>query len=371
MGPYTTIAEVDRIAQMPDPVLRNKQITRSYHDLSLEIAKRTGPCANWCTFATWASRQAGQSIRKEDLLHALEDHLGSVPSLGQSINHLIEGLLAKGSRLNKQAITKLVWETMDPKAAMDRASDAVARGNQKVYAEIGREFARFLETCANDNTYDVESINHFCSPLRSGDPPDGQRYLKQAFRRYYEAFFEPDDKRKAEMILTANIEIGFHEQTRLQPEIAEALETAVVDPAQFKDKLLTTLFPSQSWMQSLSWMFSSIFGKPSPVDAAADAFAMEARHRIRQFLSIRMMELDLPNRHMRLGYDLNTAFPSSLLHLSYPDLLELLKNIDPTPDSLNMTGAVDWADLHERLHFIADMFRCFQEEQALVFTPPG
>jgi hypothetical protein len=370
MGPYTTIAEVDRIAQLPDPVIRNRQITQSYHELSLEMAKRTGSSANWCTFATWASRQAGQTIRKEDLPKAFEHHLAGAPEMGRLLNELINLLLRKGARPDKQAITKLVWELVNPKAAMDRASDAVARGNRKVYAEIGREFARFLESCMKDDSYDEEHINHFCSPLRSGDPPDGQRYLKQAFRRYYEAFFEPDANRKAEMLLTANIEIGFHEQTRLQPEIAEALEAAVVDPTAFKEKLLQTLFPNQGWLQSLSSMFSSLFGMPSPVDAAAERFAMEARQRIRQFLSLHMMELDLPHRRLRLGEDLNAGYPTHLQNLSYPDLLELLKNIDPTPDSVTMTGAVDWADLHERLHFIADMFRCFQEEQALVFTKP-
>jgi hypothetical protein len=36
----------------------------------LAMTKRLGPCANWCTFATWASRQAGQTIRGEDLAQA-------------------------------------------------------------------------------------------------------------------------------------------------------------------------------------------------------------------------------------------------------------------------------------------------------------
>ncbi len=60
-------AEVDRIATLGDPVLRNLQITQCYHELASALAKRTGPYANWCTFATWASRQAGQTIRKEAL----------------------------------------------------------------------------------------------------------------------------------------------------------------------------------------------------------------------------------------------------------------------------------------------------------------
>lgn len=69
------------------------------------------------------------------------------------------------------------------------------------------------------------------------DPPDGQQYLKQVFQRYYKAFFEPDKKKKAEHVLLANVEIGFHEQTRLQSEIAETLEASVVNLIQLKNKL--------------------------------------------------------------------------------------------------------------------------------------
>ena len=52
-----------------------------------------------------------------------------------------------------------------------------------------------------------------------------------------------------------------------------------------------------------------------------------------------------------------------------PELRELLARIDPTPDSAHDSGVTDWADLDDRVHFIADMFRCFQESQFL-FDPP-
>jgi len=42
-----TVAEVDRIAALADPVLRNLQITQCYHELALTMAARTGVCANW------------------------------------------------------------------------------------------------------------------------------------------------------------------------------------------------------------------------------------------------------------------------------------------------------------------------------------
>ena len=37
-------------------------------------------------------------------------------------------------------------------------------------------------------------IARFCEGLLPGEPPDGQRYLRQAFARYYESFFVSEAK---------------------------------------------------------------------------------------------------------------------------------------------------------------------------------
>lgn len=371
MNQFTTLSEVERIATGDDPVQRNYQITQSYHELSLELANRLGLSANWCTFATWASRQAGQTIRREDLHAALGNQLAAIPALSEALSDIAEAAMLKGATMDKHRIGKLVWETIDPKAAMNRASDAVARGNQKVYAEIALEFARFLDTCGKDNAYDAANIDRFCNTLKPGHPPDGQQYLKQAFHRYYEAFFEPDKKKKAEQMLLANIEIGFHEQTRLQPEIREALEASVVDARQLKKNLIHTLFPKQGWIDYLGDLFRSLFNQPTPLDTAIGVFTDIARRHIRLFLTANMMELGFPKGvRLRLGEDLKANFPADLQHLTNPELIALLKKIDPTSDSLMDTGAADWANLYDRLHFIADMFRCYHETQELVSEPP-
>ncbi len=366
----TLPAEVDRIATMSDPVLRNREITRSYYELSLALTKRTGSCANWCTFATWASRQAGQSIRKEDFREALKHWLAVDPVLGEAILEIAGAAFRRSTLLDKNHITGLVWEAVHLNAIMDRASAAVARGNQKVYAEIGRAFAQFLTSCGQDPVYDAQSIARFCSTLQPGDPPDGQRYVIQAFGRYYRAFFEPDEKTKAEFILLSNIEIGFHEQTRLQPEIAEALDAAVLDPALLRDKLVKALFPNQSWISSLGAVFRNVFNRPTPIETAVNTFVQLLRQRIRLFLTAHMMELGFPkDMILHLGKDLALRYPPTLEKLANAELIGLLKTIDPTPDSLQETAATDWANLQERLHFIADLFRCCQERAELLGAP--
>jgi hypothetical protein len=51
------------------------------------------------------------------------------------------------------------------------------------------------------------------------------------------------------------------------------------------------------------------------------------------------------------------------------DLVALLSQIDPTPDSVLESGATDWADLEERMHYIAELFRC-HHQSAELFDPP-
>src|SRR6185295_7701836 len=116
------------------------------------------------------------------------------------------------------------------------------RGNLKVFDEIGRAFARFYATCLADTAFDAGRITGFADEFLPGDPPSGQQYLRQAFTRYYQALFETDPRTRAELLLLANIEVGLHEQTRLQPEILEALDAPVPDAPAFKRQLAAAIF---------------------------------------------------------------------------------------------------------------------------------
>jgi hypothetical protein len=369
MDVFPTAAEVDRIAACGDAVVRNLQITQCYHELAAAVATRAGPDANWCAFATWASKQAGQTIRQQDLAQALQ-HLLAAPEAEQAAARV---LVAAGGRegLRDAGDVRLkMWEALEPATAFDRAGGAVARGNQKVFAEIGREFARFAAACLGDPACDAGRIDRFCAGLRSGEPPDGQRYLRQAFARYYQAFFERDPKARAELVLLANLEIGLHEQTRLQPEIAAALNAALVDPRRVARRLLAALFPLRGWpMAAWMWLRRRL-NRPSRLDLAIDQLVAIAQQQLRRLLTEHLMVLCLPRGvRLRLGDDLRAGFPAALKQIDSPDLRALLQHIDSTPDSPVGSGADDWADLPERLHFIADLFRCYQQAP-LVWEPP-
>jgi hypothetical protein len=354
---------------MNDPIMRNLQITQCYYELSVVFANRSGLIANWCTFATWASRQAGQTIREEDLARLIERRLSSSPPAV----HVDETALESTSLTEEEQIEilqELNLEARDFRSAIDLASDAVARGNLKVFEEIGREFARFFSTCLHDERPDSEKIAQFCNELHPGDPPEGQRYLRQAFTHYYQALFEADAKARAELFLLANVEIGFHEQTRLQPEITESLDAGFIRSVHIARQLMARIFPPSKWISLARLYLMRLLGRPTALDLVIQALLAAAQTHLRQTLTEAMMTIALPHgKLVRLGDDLTAGYPDSLLHITNSELKALLVLLDPTPDSQVESGARDWADLPDRLHFIIELFRCYQEIRDL-FEPP-
>src|ERR687889_2777718 len=98
--------------------------------------------------------------------------------------------MTPASRLGRVAA-----ELHSPFDAVERASDAVARGNRKVFEEIGLEFARYLHDCPPD----AADIQPFLDSLAPGEPPDGQQFLRQAFSRYQRLSVEPDANARAQL----------------------------------------------------------------------------------------------------------------------------------------------------------------------------
>lgn len=198
VGVAPTIADVDAIAGHAEPIVRNLRITHCYHQLSRSLAALTGGTANWCTFAVWASKQVGQTIRQEDLARALERLLGSSPEAAAGIDLVVRGLRRAFPR--HAVVEQVVRQVIVRTARLDAVSEAAARSNLKVFAEIAREFARFLAEFAQDPVAEKQRIAEFCAALRPGEPPEGQRYLRQAFVRYHRAMFTEDEKQRAELL---------------------------------------------------------------------------------------------------------------------------------------------------------------------------
>ncbi|QFZ21254.1 hypothetical protein [Saccharothrix syringae] len=388
-GRPPAVADVDRIAANPDPVVRNLQITHCYAELSRALAARTGGAANWCTFAVWASKQVGQTIRQEDLARALERLLAGSPEVAAGVDLVVRGLRRAVPGRAVADAEGLVRRVVVATARLDAVGDAAARGNRKVFEEIAREFARFLAefpgrefpgsgsssgsgsgSGSGDGVGEDRRVAEFCEALRPGEPPEGQRYLRYAFARYHRAMVTDDPKQRAELLLLANIEVGLHEQTRLQPEITAALEGPVVDPRELERRLLDLVLPDNRVLRWLRLALLTVLGRRTPVRLAGEQLADHVRALARRVVTEHLMTLALPGGEvLDLGEDLPARFPPLLAQLVNPELLALLATVDPTKDSLLDTAARDWSDLPDRMHYIADMFRC-HAQRADLFDPP-
>jgi hypothetical protein len=363
-----TVGDVARIAGISDPVIRNLNITQGYLELSQAMSKYTDGNPNWCTFAVWASKQAGQSIRKEDLYRTFEQLFNKSPEITLALNILAQHSSVIKNLPEVKAISGFILKVINPDAAFDHSADAVATGNRIVFSEIGGEFARFLSVFRSEQDFTEENILKFCAAFKPGNPPDGQQMLKDAFTSYFKARKQSDEKEKVEMILYSNLLIGYHEQTRLQPQIVEALNAAFTNEGEMKSNLLKALLPG-FWLR-IRYYVSKLLQRKLPLDEAIDQLLNLAKQKVREVITDCMMTLFIPvNELLKLGEDLKEKFPERLTHISDQKLKELLNKIDPTPDSLKESGAKDWGDLPDRIHFIADLFRAYFEHPQLYNQP--
>ncbi|MCL4709437.1 hypothetical protein KJ068_30175 [bacterium] len=359
-----SVAEVARIVALDNRVIRNLEITECYSRLSQAMQTRTGAAANWCTFATWASRQAGSTIRGEDLLSRLERHLGHKASWLAPLQTLYRMLLRKGLFEPDTKLGKAVSEIHTPFDAFEAASEAVARGNLKVFEEIGREFARFMATVPADAKHDSEEFRAFAAAFRPGPPPEGQDYLKEAFAYYQQQRHEADPTIRAAGILLANLKIGLHEQTRLQPQIAAAVDAPLTTVVDLGGRVLRILFPrSREWSQMRQRTAVSV------IDWLAAKLQTVAGKITREVVTEAMMVLALPNVVLSLGRNLEAPVPP-VFSGTLPQQLEgFVREYDPCAPGASDCGAKDWCNLRQRMHYILHLFRAYAEENTLFSRP--
>jgi hypothetical protein len=310
-----TAEQVSGIARRSDPVLRNLQITQSYHDLGEAVAERLGRRdACWARFAVWASRTAGHFIRGEWLPDALRHVLAR---LGPA--RRVEGLDA-------------------------RIRSHLAEGNRKVYAEIAPlfvELVRLLDLPAIDRP---AALQRSLESLRPGTvEEDGQAALGRALRAFVEAGSLPEGSERAQRILLGNLLVGAHEQYRLQAQIVGTLDAVCrLGPA-----------PGGAWSRG-AWR------------------RLEAR--LRQHVTHAMVRLDLPGLRVSVGRDVpalpdGSMFPADLRRVSHPELQAVLARFDRSPDTTDGSAAADWGDYGDRMNYVVDLFRSRQQLAELGCAP--
>lgn len=363
-----TLDDVASIVATMEPVVRNLQITQCYSDLAHAAARVVGSGANWCAFATWASKQAGHTIRGEDLAVAVRDRVAASPDVRILLHALGRQLEQFGKEMDIRTLREKILHVLGPEAAIKRASDAVVRGNLKVFEEIGSEFARFLASFQDASSITTDRIASFCEGFRDGEPPEGQRLLREAFMAYGESCCTEDETERVQTCLLGNVLIGLHEQIRLQPEITAAMNASLGDTGDLRKRVLQAILPG-FWLR-VRLRLARILKRDLPLDAVVNQLIERIQQHVQQITTQAVMTLHLPQgRTLSLGRDVDQAYPETLLQLQHPGLVALLGEVDPTPGSTSQSAAVNWSDLQDRMHFITELFRCYHEWQPL-FEPP-
>ena len=354
---HPTVGRTKAIVAMGDqPELRNLAITQCYSDLSQSLQMFSGADnANWCTFATWASKTVGQIIRLDRFAEHIDSTFSDTTSHRKwwqdSIERKLNELPDTNGRPRK--IRSLFSDIID-----DVSSD-IAAGNLKVFAELGPLFADMIYTFKDiDDPSDAE-IGVFTARLAPGQTTEGgQDLMRSAIGHFMEARSETDPTRKAELILLANAETGLHEQIRLQPYIANSMDAAVVDALE----RLHSIPPRIRTMERLAHR------------ALRPRTAKWLTHSFETANTRLYATAHLPTGQIHLGKPIptpkgQTPYPKHLMEIEHPELKVVLRRFKSLEPSSKQIPTRDWAILDERMHFIIQLFRSRQQDPALYGEP--
>lgn len=349
---YPSVAQVAEVVDTPDPVQRNYRITVGYWQLSRAMRGRLPAGANWCAFGTWASRQAGYSIRKQDLERAIATQLRARIERRPVLREVHQAL-----RLPEGRLVRWVGTISQGLPGIDRAANALASGNALIFREIGREFSRYL----------ASGIAGLGDGLRPGGSPGGQDLLRLAFTHYAAAERTDDVGLRAQRMFLSNVQIALHEQMAAQPLLREAMDAALLDVADARRAVIGRLDALVA-EGPLGRLRTRLVRRL--LNTLADEIAEELRQVVRLVITERLMSLELPNgRIIRLGADVPASFAPSLSSVTDEALRAQLTALDKTPNTTIGSGTADWSNLADRMHFLTDFFRCYHEDPSL-FDPP-
>ncbi|XXY48012.1 hypothetical protein WME91_49240 [Sorangium sp. So ce269] len=366
-------AEIERTVGLDhDPVLRNLRITQTYQDLAQALHRLLGAeDVSWCTFATWASKTAGAFIRDEELPARLRGAL-SEGGVAQRLAPVASAPLPRGAlgALGDplEGVVGLATRILGDVSAL------IAEGNLKVFAELAPVFAGLVAALEGDGGPAPAAFERLLASLSPGPTQrGGQSLLREALAAYRDARVEGDARRRAELILLANAQVGLHEQIRLQPYIAGSLDAPIGDALLgWAHGAATASTAGEARHAAHGWL-----------DALLHPAADELTRTWEWFATRELMTLRLPDGTLRLGLDLpappgRPLFPEALQAIDLPALRALLGQLDAlgpapaprlAPGPVAGTAARNWARLSDRMRFIAELFRSRQQDARLLEPP--
>jgi len=351
LSSFPSVLDIQKtVALNANAILRNLKITQGYRDLSKAMTSMTGGGnVSWCGFASWSSKTIGVFVRDANMSQRGLQAITQSPIYQSTIQQILNILATAGLGGGGPSDNILLQ-------ALDDAVANLKEGNADVYGEIGALYSRLISALGNDANLDLTRLAPVVAPYDSRPSEEGgQRLLIQAAENYYRARFEANGSLKAQLILLANAQIGKHEQMRLQRHIDEflggSIEQRIVDHYQQK------------------------CGGRAPIEAAVGLLAHAAGALARQlwtrFATGLVLHLDFPgNETLHLSLDVplprgKALYPLELQNLNNADVIASLRQFNADGPSAVGTGARDWSNLGQRMHYILVLFRSRQLEPIL------
>lgn len=232
---------------IPHPVDRNHRITQSYHELSEAMGDLLGAprVADWCTFAKFASRQAGHHIRETSLtssqllsaffdrkadgkLLRIIDDMRQIPARLSMAGRLLTLCLKRCSHsldlgdVRRSSGPRVITAIGDFRAAAARLNRAFFLGNLRVYENIAPAYHTFLRVAYSDYPNIPDAALSFDAEV------DPMGYLQRGLCCYRDALRcsrAGDISTRDERVREGNLWLGLHEQgCVLQPLFDEVRE---------------------------------------------------------------------------------------------------------------------------------------------------
>jgi hypothetical protein len=333
MGNDTT----DQIAEMADPIRRNLWITQTYHELGCRLADRgLGEDASWLLFAVWASKTAGRVIRADDLPRLIRDEIAASGRISASVD-----------QVNRR------WGPL----RLLRLADTLTEGH--LHTAIDRVVGQVSEQIATGNRLVFQELVPMFEAILEGRRLPPNPALHKVAALYRDALDEKDEKRRALMVLEANVLAVAHEQNRLQDNIRSALSAPVSEVLhQVLDEDLAPLVPVKV-LRSLA-------------KVAVNELIDELSGICQVLITQTMMTLLNPDgSELRLNEDLPSPAGDALFSspLDSAEAVAVLYPWDRTDGTGRPCGAANWEDLDDRMCYIVNLFRSRQRIDSLRQPP--
>ena len=321
---------------------------------------RIGDAADWCTFAMWASRQAGSTIRGEDLLDDSTGGSGGRSGCGAAAS-LGRMLLRRG--LFQPETAWAAWSP--PSTPRSMRSSARARSGERQPESLrgNRTGVRAVLAMVPVDATRIPGVRRVC-----GRPPSGRAARRAGpaagrVRPLSAAASRNRSRRARRWILLANLKIGFHEQTRLQPQIVAAVTRRSPPRRSWGARAAHACFPAHATGRVFSMVLPRSRGRTALV------VRREAVRVTREVVTEAMMVLACPARCCRSAATSTCPSRNVLAGATHAVPRRLRAGVRPVPARRHRVRRARLVDLQQRLHYITHLFRAYAEAASIFWRP--